>query len=308
MTQASWPLRSLLFLPATRIDWVRKIARSSVDAIILDLEDSVIPERKHEARSLIGEAVEVLDSHGVAVVVRINALGHGGEEDLPAVVLPGVLGIMLPKADSATDVHRLDRLIAEAESKNGVPAGKVGIVALPETAAGLWAVREIAGASPRVTGLITAVSGPIAGDVSRAAGFSPTVEGSEQLFLQSRTILASRAAGANYPIGTIQGTRLDDLDTVELLARRAKQLGFSGVALIHPSHVPIANAIFRPTEAEVEHAKGLVEALMTAAKAGNGATRHEGVMVDIAMLAPARELLARAERFRLRDEERSVGR
>lgn len=300
--QSCWPLRSLLFVPAHRVDWVRKTALSSVDAAILDLEDAVPRGQKGAARALLGEEIGVLSQQGIAALVRLNALGDECEADIEASVRDGLAGVMLPKTDSAEDVRQLHALLDAAEEKAGLAQGSVGVIPLPETAKGLWRAHEIAAASPRVTGLITAVSGPVSGDVSRAFGFQPTSGGEEQLFLQSRTILASRAAGANYPIGTIMGTRLDDLEFVERLTRRAKQLGFSGVALIHPSHLAIANAVFRPSEDEIAYSIGLIEALSAAEARGDGAASYHGTMVDAAMLPAAREIIAAAERYRMRDQ------
>lgn len=299
--QSPWPLRSLLFLPAHRIDWVRKIGRTPTDAVILDLEDAVAPDNKAHARTLIAEELSILLAHGIAPFVRVNAIGCGAAEDISAIVQPGLAGIMLPKADRPEDVATIDAWLTQAEQACGMRPGSVGIIPLPETARGLWLAHEIAAASRRVSGLITAVSGPVVGDVARAFGFLPSDEGDEQLFLQSRIILASRAAGAMYPIGTLQGTRLDDLEGVRRLARRARRLGFSGAALIHPSHVAIANEVFRPSVEEVAYARGLVDALAGAQAQGQGAVAYNGVMVDAAMLPFARELIAADARYTQRD-------
>jgi citrate lyase subunit beta/citryl-CoA lyase len=184
----------------------------------------------------------------------------------------------------------------------------VGIIGLPETARGMWLAYEIAAASPRVSGLITAVSGPVAGDVSRVFGFEPSDEGTEQLFLQSRIILASRAAGAHYPLGTLMGTALDDLAKVEKLALRARRLGFSGAALIHPSHIPIANRIFRPSDEEVSYSRGLIEAVQTAQTKGIGAVSYRGMMVDAAMVPTAIQILQADARYRARDDRAAKNR
>lgn len=301
MPSSTWPLRSLLFLPAHKIDWVKKTALTAVDAVILDLEDSVPPARKQEARSLIAEEIAILRARGISVIVRTNSLDAGCEEDIAHVVCKGLTGIMLPKSNDAGDIHRLHALLDTAETAAAMDAGSVGILALPETAKGLWLAYEIAAASPRVSGLITAISGPVSGDVSRAAGFEPTYEGSEQLFLQSRIILASRAAGAMYPIGTIMGTRLDDLEMVEKLARRGRRLGFAGAALLHPSHVPIANAVFRPSVEEVEYSKGLLQAMREAQARGDWAVSYRGAMVDAAMLPKTQELIESDARYRARE-------
>src|SRR5690606_11333403 len=140
-------------------------------------------------------------------------------------------------------------------------------------ARGLWMAMEVASASPRVRGLMAPVSGPSSGDVARSFGYRASISGEEQLFLQSRTILASRAAGAAHPLATVFGTGLDDLEAVALLAARARRLGFSGVVALHPSHVAVINRGFRPTPAEVDQAGALLAALRSAHEAGDGAAR-----------------------------------
>ena len=301
LAKSYWPLRSMLFLPAHRLDWAKKTALTSVDGVILDLEDSVSPDKKELARSVIGESIDLLSAHGIAVTVRVNALDAGCERDLAAIVRSGLAGVMLPKTDAASDIEQLDRLLTAAELTARIPTHSVGIIPLPETARGMWAAHDIALASKRVTG---SVSGPVSGDVARAFGFEPSMTGEEQLFLQSRTILASRAAGAEFPIGAILGTRLDDLEFVEQLIRRAKQLGFSGVALIHPSHVKLANQIFRPSNDDVQYAQGLIDAMSRAESSGDGAVSYNGAMVDYAMLPSAHRTLALAARYAARDQQR----
>lgn len=299
--QSPWPLRSLLFLPAHRIDWVHKVGRTPVDAVILDVEDAVPAERKAQARSLLAEEVTLLREHGIVPIVRINALDAGGDEDLVAVAPKAPSSIMLPKADRPSDVAALAALLLELERRHSLERESIGIIALPETAAGLWFAHEIAAASARVTGLITAVSGKVIGDVARAAGILPTDEGQEQLFLQSRTILASRAAGAMHPLATILPARIDDLDKVRQLMQRARQLGFSGAALIHPSHARIANQVFRPTAEEVSYALGLLDAMADASAKGNAAATYRGAMVDLAMVPHAHDVIASDARFNKRD-------
>lgn len=298
-----WPCRSLLFLPAHRIEWVRKLERTMPDAVILDLEDAVLPEQKDEARGQLAEAIALLLRLGISPLVRVNAIGAGCESDVAAATQPGLAGVILPKVQHPRDVAALDALLSQAEAARGMSHGGVGIVPLPETAQGLWMAHEIAAASARVTGLITAVAGNVIGDVARAAGYRPSEEGLEQLFIQSRTILASRAAGANFPLGTLMPTNLRDLDSARRLALRARQIGFSGAAVIHPSHVAIANEVFTPTADEVAHAEGLLEAVGVAQSRGVGAATYRGAMVDAAMVPPARELLAARARFQLKDEQ-----
>ena len=170
---------------------------------------------------------------------------------------------------------------------------------LPETAQGMYDAYHLAKASPRVRGIHGALSGPVSGDFARAFGFRATPGGEEQLYLASKMVLDSRAAGAMHPMAGIFGTAQDDLPAVERLIRKARDIGYSGVAVMHPTHVAIANAVYRPTAEEVAYFKGLLEAFEAAEKAGLGAVSYQGAMVDYAMLPLAREVIAEAARNQL---------
>lgn len=291
-----WPFNSMLFIPAHKLDWVRKVSRFSPDAVILDLEDAVPPALKASARDLAREGVGLLRGMDIAPFVRVNEWSEGGPADVASVTVPGLAGIVLPKAHAPEQVHALDVALAHAEGTSGMPLGAVAILPLPETAQGLHDGRQLAAASSRCKGLMGLVGGPISGDVSRAMGFIPTLEGTEQLYLASKTVLDSRAGGAPYPVASIIGTRLDDLDAVRQLCLRAKALGFSGAVLIHPSHVAVANQVFAPTPEEVEHSLGLLDAIRAAEEAGSAAVTYRGQMVDYAMRPRAEEILAQARR------------
>lgn len=293
-----WPLRSMLFIPAHKPDWVRRVARFEPDSVVLDLEDSVPVSMKAEARPMAREAVGILKGLGIPAFARINALDRGGADDVAAIVTDGFSGVMLPKARTPAEVRELDNLLSYAEGKAGLPFRSVCIMPLPETAEGMWCARDLAAASSRVTGLCGVVGGPISGDVARAMGFRPTIEGSEQLYLQSKMVLDSRAGGAPYPMGSVIGTKLDDLDAVRHLVKRAQSFGFSGAILIHPNHVQIANEVFTPTDEEVRYFTGLIEAMKQAEARGEAAVNYEGMMVDYAMIPLAEEVVRQAKRHR----------
>jgi citrate lyase subunit beta/citryl-CoA lyase len=110
-------------------------------------------------------------------------------------------------------------------------------------------------------------------------------------------VLDARAGGARWPMASLIGTALDDLDAVRRLATRARSLGFSGAILIHPTHVAVANAVFAPTPEEVDYYAGLIEAMAAAEAKGDAAVRYRGIMVDYAMLPRAHDVLREAERF-----------
>ncbi|MCO5090209.1 CoA ester lyase [Bosea sp. (in: a-proteobacteria)] len=291
MTCQTWPIRSFLFVPAHRPAWVAKALRCAPEAIILDLEDSVPPAEKQSARKLL--AAEVAEAHagGVKVFVRINQLSSETADELEAAVRDGLTGLIVPKVDGPSEVRRVHDLLSHAEGRAGLRHESVSLLLLPETARGVLLAFEVASASSRVRGLIGSVSGLVAGDVAAAVGYRPSASGEEQIYVNSRLVLASRAAGALYPIAGTMGVPVGDAAAMETLIRRARHLGFSGVALIHPSHVEIAHRVLRPTTEEVAHAAGLLEALEAAENRGEGAVIYKGYMIDQAMVAAAREIL-----------------
>jgi citrate lyase subunit beta/citryl-CoA lyase len=291
-----WPLRSMLFVPGHKLDWIRKAPRFQPDSVVLDLEDAVPVDLKKDAIPIAREGIGILKSFGIPAFVRINALDEGGSNDAIEIATDGFAGVMLPKARSAAEVRELDAVLGYSEGRAGLPHRSVCILPLPETAEGLWNARDLAAASPRVKGLIGVMGGPVAGDVARAMGFRPTMEGSEQLYLNSKIVLDSRAGGALYPMASIIGTKLDDLVAVRNLASRGRSFGYSGSILIHPSHVPIANDVYTPTVDEVRYFRGLLAAMREAERRGDAAVRYEGMMVDYAMMPLAEEVIREAKR------------
>jgi citrate lyase subunit beta/citryl-CoA lyase len=293
-----WPIRSALFVPAHRRDWVAKAIRVSPGAVVLDIEDSVPPQFKPQAMEHLKSEIHELRDAGVGAFVRIQPLHDGTAGEIAAAVTDGLTAIVLPKVAAPDEIHRLHDLLSYAEGQAGVTHRSVGILPLPETAQGMYDACHLAKASTRVRGIHGAFSGPVSGDFARAFGFRATSDGSEQLYLASKLVLDSRAGGAMWPMAGIFGTAQDDLPAVERLIRKARDIGYAGVAVMHPSHVPIANAVYRPTAEEVAYFTGLLQTFEAAEKAGLGAVSYQGAMVDYAMLPLAREVLADAARNR----------
>jgi len=291
-----WPIRSALFVPAHRRDWVAKAIRVSPGAAVLDIEDSVPPQFKPQAMDHLKSEIHELRAAGVGAFVRIQPLYDGTAAEIAAAVTEGLTAIVLPKVATPVEIRRVHDMLSYAEGRADVSHGSVGILPLPETAQGMYDAYGLAKASPRVRGIHGALSGPVSGDFARAFGFRATADGSEQLYLASKLVLDSRAGGAMWPIAGIFGTAQDDLAAVERLIRKARNIGYSGVAVMHPSHVAIANTVYRPTAEDVAYFQGLLDAFEAAEKAGLGAVSYHGAMVDYAMLPLAREVLADAAR------------
>jgi len=293
-----WPIRSALFVPAHRRDWVAKAIRVSPGAAVLDIEDSVPPQFKPQAMDNLKSEIHELRDAGVGAFVRIQPLHGGTQNEIAAAVTGGLTAIVMPKVAAPDEIRRVHDLLSYAEGAANLPLGSVGILPLPETAQGMYDAYNLAKASTRVRGIHGAISGPVSGDFARAFGFRATSGGDEQLYLASKLVLDSRAGGAPYPLAGIFGTAATDLEAVERLIRKARDIGYTGVAVMHPTHVAIANAVFQPTAEEVEYFTGLLAAFEAAEKAGLGAVSYQGAMVDYAMLPLAREVLAEAARSR----------
>lgn len=292
-----WPLRSLLFIPAHKTDWVQRVGRFKPDAVVLDLEDAVPHAMKREARALCRDSIGLLKAQSIPAFVRINSWDQGGQDDVLAVATAGFSGVMLPKAHTVGQIRELEIALAYVEGREGLTLGSVTIMPLPETAQGLADARDLVAASQRCRSLVGVAGGALEGDVARAMGFRPTLEGREQLYLASKMVLDARAGGAQWPMASIMGVPIDDLAAVRALALSAKAIGFSGAVLIHPSHVAVANEVFAPTPEEVEYNAGLVAAMKVAESNGDAAIRYRGAMVDYAMLPRAHQVLRDAERF-----------
>jgi citrate lyase subunit beta/citryl-CoA lyase len=149
-----------------------------------------------------------------------------------------------------------------------------------------------------VKGIVGTVSGPVTADVARAFGFRPSMGGIEQYYMNSKLVLDSRAGGAPYPVAGVFGIPMDDLDSVEKLLLRARDFGYTGSPVMHPSHVAIAHRVYSPSAEEAEYHQGLLDEFARAEAEGLGAVRYHGVMIDYAMVPLSRDIVAEFQRRR----------
>jgi len=286
------PYRSALFVPGNRAAWMEKAIGYGADCLILDLEDSVPDQEKVAARPLVRAAIVSLKARGQAVNVRINGFATGLTfDDLEGVLCPELDGVALPKVETVADMRELDALLTHLEQRMGIPPGTIETPLGCETAAAMRNTYEIATSCPRVK-RVTLAAGP-GGDAARAIGYLWSKEGTETLYLRSKTVLDCRAAGIQYP--TVSSWwNIKDLEGLEKDARWNRQLGFRGQTVMHPSHVPIVNRVFTPSAEEIAYFEGLIQAMEDARKRGIAAVTYKGDMVDEAMVKTAREMLALA--------------
>jgi citrate lyase subunit beta/citryl-CoA lyase len=287
------PLRSLLFVPGNKAAWMEKAPQYGADALILDLEDSVPHPDKATARTLVRQAIETLSARGQTLYVRVNALETNMTgDDLNAIVGAGLRGLLPPKVETAGDVSQLDTLLAYFEHREGLTPGSIELIPTVETAKGIRNAYEIALASPRVASI--AGGAGKGGDTNRSLGYRWTREGAETLFIRSKVLLDARAAGIQYPL-VASWFDVGDRDGLIADAQRNRQLGFSGMLLIHPSHVAPVNQIFTPSVEELAYYRGLLDAMEKAEQQGTAAVAYQGAMVDIAMVKTAQQMLEFAQ-------------
>lgn len=300
MSQKNLPVwRSLLFVPVTQRRFIDGAARRGADAIILDLEDSVAVSEKERARTLVSEAAQIVSRGGADVVVRINRPMRMSVRDLEAVIGPGVQAIALPKAESPEHVQLVAEVMDEIEAERGMPAGTTKLLGMVETASAFLRIAEIAKAHPRLVALTLGAE-----DFALSAGMLPEAEG---LFMPKQTcVFAARAAGI-MPLGFV-GTvaEFHDLDGFRATVRRSRRLGFVGASVIHPSQIAILNQEFRPSAAEIDHARRVVAAYDKALAEGVGAVTVDDKMIDVPIVERARLLLEREEAIAAREAKTRV--
>ncbi|HEY4029299.1 MAG TPA: CoA ester lyase [Caulobacteraceae bacterium] len=281
--------RSWLFVPADDPRKLAKIAASGADAVILDLEDSVTPARKAEARALALEALNGLRSGpGPQAWVRINPLpGRLADQDLAAVMPGAPDGVILPKCASAADVAALGARLDSLEA--GDRRGRTRILPIAtETPAALFALGSYAQApSARLAGLTWGAE-----DLSTAVGAETNRApdgGYTDLCRLARALCLAGAAAAGLPAIETVYTDLKDVTGLEAYAARGRREGFSGMLAIHPAQVEPINRAFTPSAQAVEQARRIVA--LFEANPGAGVLAMDGRMLDAPHFAQATRIL-----------------
>jgi citrate lyase subunit beta / citryl-CoA lyase len=284
--------RSLLFVPGNKESMLTKALALQPDAFVPDMEDSVPPGEKGNAREAIRAFLPQLAATGIPVIPRVNALETDWiEADLGAVVGPHVLGVSVGKVRDAGDVSAISRLIAALEARAGLAEGTVKLLPWIETAEAVVNCDAICRASERISGL--AFGGE---DFTNDMGIERLEDESQVLYARSRICIAARAAHV-LALDTPY-FKLRDPDGLRTNALRAKSLGFKGKFAIHPDQIAALNETFSPSEQEVAHARRVIAAYDEAERAGRGSTSLDGWVIDVPVVKRARALLALAERAR----------
>ena len=292
------PVRTALFAPGSNDRVMTKALESGADAVIFDLEDSVAIAAKPAARKLVAAQIAAVAAGNGSgklargIFVRTNSPATGMlEEDLAAVVRPGLDAIFLPKGEAVEEVKHCAALLDKFEAAQGIKSGSVEICLMIESALGVYNCYNLIKASPRVTA--TCIGSARDGDLQTDLGCAWSIEGTELLYAKSKVLCDSRAAGA-YPLDGVYSDIGDEAGLIKDSTLSAR-LGFLGRTPIHPKQIaPIRKAYAVPA-AEVIWYTRVVAEFEAAEKAGVGAIAIEGKLVDYAMLQRAKRVLELAK-------------
>ena len=279
-------MRSWMFVPGHQQRMIDKAYGLKLDVAMFDLEDGVPPGQKNTARAMMAETL-ARPSGGMLRFVRIHPAGTKEiVADLPAVICPGLDGLTLTKVNCPEDVLRVSAVLDAQEERVGLQRGSVRLLATIESARGLIQAAAIAASSPRLAGLMFGAE-----DFAMDLGMFNVRQGEAGDFLYARSALV--VAAASEGLQAIDRVYLDIRSPtgLERDTRLARDLGFTGKALIHPAQIEVVERVFRPTDAEVEYARRVVEAFEAAEAAGAGAVAVDGQMVDLPVVERARRVL-----------------
>lgn len=278
--------RSWMFVPGNRERFLQKAKGSAADAVLLDLEDGVLPSEKAEARRLVAATLAETWT-GPVRYVRVNALTTPWlAADLEAVIIPGIEGICLTKVVSAQDVTTVSKQIAALERKRGIEAGSVKILAAIESAKGLINAYSVAGADPRVSGLMFGAEDYA---LDLGLGALREKEAAELIYARSALVVAATAA----EVLSVDGV-FPDLDNPEgLLAdvRQARRIGFTSKSTFNPRQIDVINQEFSPKPDEIEYARKIAAGFREAEARGDASVAVGGQLVDRPIVLRALRLL-----------------
>ncbi len=284
--------RSFLFAPGNVARRVEKALTLDADVVILDLEDSVATSDKAATRKPVAEAL-ARPRRGRGYV-RVNAAStpfcFG---DLLETIHKGVDGVLVPKIETAADLHAIDWMIASLERERGIAEGSIDLMPLIETAAGMQRIDRIVQARN-----LRPYPGPWrvkrlafgAGDYANDLGLSPTLDEGELADARARLVLASRAAGMENPIDS-PWFHFKETDAFHRALERSRRSGFQGRLCVHPDQIAPVNSAYLPSEDEIARAERIVAAFGEAEAKGSAAIQVDGQMIDYPIVYRAQALI-----------------
>jgi citrate lyase subunit beta/citryl-CoA lyase len=279
-------LRSWMFVPGNRDRFIQKARTSSADAVLLDIEDGVLPAEKSDARRMIAAALRET-WNGPRRYVRVNALSTPWlVPDLEAVVGPDIEGICLTKVAKPQDILEAASMIEALERRHRMDVGKVRILAAVESARGLMNALAIADSGPRVVGLMFGAE-----DYALDLGLGARREKEAAELLFARSFIVNAAAAAN--VLSIDGVfpNLDDPEGLLADVRQARRLGFTSKSTFNPRQIDVINDVFSPQPDEIEYARKIARGFREAEARGDASVAVGGQLVDRPIVLRALRIL-----------------
>ena len=281
--------RSMLFMPGNTPNMLINAAYLGADSLIFDLEDAVSPAEKDAARILIRNTLRYMDFDNQEIIVRINAIDTPfWQADMDAILPEKPDMVLLPKANRPEDIVLADEYMTKVEKACGIEAGSIRLMPLIETALGLENSFLIASASKRVNAMLLGAE-----DLTADLQCTRTKEGKEIEYARGRIVVAARAAAID--VYDTPFTDVNDDEGIVTDTAFAKSLGFTGKASISPRHIDVINRIFSPTQAEVDYAYEVIDAITLAKEQGKGAVALRGKMIDAPIVARAERTISAAK-------------
>jgi len=284
---------SRLYLPGNTPSMMLNAGLHSADGIILDLEDSVAPAKKDEARILVRNALRQIDFRGAERMVRINQ-GDKGLEDLQFIIPHNVNLVLIPKCETAEEVKRVDKEITEIRRKKKLK-DPVHLMPIIESALGVENSYDIARSSGNVVALAIGLE-----DYTADLGVPRTIEGKESLYARTRIVNAAHAAEVQ-PIDSVFSD-VGDMEALKQNVIASKSLGFEGMGCIHPRQIAVIQEGFAPSEAEIEKARKIFLAFEDAKAKGLGVVSLGTKMIDPPVVARAQKTINLAVKLGLLNE------
>lgn len=281
---------SRLYLPGNTPSTMINAGLHSADGIILDLEDSVSPEKKDEARILVRNALRQINFNGSERMVRINQ-GERGMTDLEVIVPQNVNLILIPKCEDPAMVRNIENRISEIKVNNGLK-NPVHLMPIIETALGVEMSFEIARSASSVVAIAVGLE-----DLTADMGVQRTVEGIETFYARTRIVNAAKASGIQ-PIDSVFSD-VSDMEALRKNVLSSKALGFEGMGCIHPRQIPVISRGFAPGEEEIDKSKKIVLAFENARSNGLGVVALGSKMIDPPVVARAQKVIDLAIRLGL---------
>jgi citrate lyase subunit beta / citryl-CoA lyase len=289
---------SRLYLPGNTPGLMINAGLHSAEGIILDLEDSVAPEKKDEARILVRNALRQVNFFGAERMVRINQ-GRRGLEDLGFVIPHNVNLILIPKCESADFVRSVDNEIGTLSRRHKIK-NRVYLMPVVESALGIENSYDIARSCENVVAMAIGLE-----DYTADLGVQRSAGGNESFYARTRLVVAAKAAGIQ-PIDSVFSD-IGDMEGLRQNVKVSKSLGFEGMGCIHPRQVQVIRQGFAPDEAEIARSREIMVAFDAARSKGLGVVALGTKMIDAPVVSRARKTLELAVRLGLLPANQSTG-